>query len=583
MPFYLHAKSAEVNPETDQAFLTRTDAMCAFDPSVHKVTFIPSNDDRLAFRQRELDRFASGEYIQVPWDSYTYLYPDHYAHLSVKTPGLIAYTKSIENGVHDRQTCTRPGRYLQEYYRDHLTSDQIAKFIAACDSTHLELKIARTPGDIRRVYIGGPRSCMSHWGSSRECPQCRKSGGAHYDYETYLDDIHPTEVYGNSDLAVAYYGDIDHASARTVVWPDKMIYSERSDGAMYGASDVLRGLLRNAGYTSGSLYGAKIRAVECRGTYVMPYVDNIYRAYVKQSDGKTWVELSEGYESGQYMECLSTNNTSGLGAEFDDAADDDYFTCDHCNERTHQDDYGGDGYCSNCYDDLFTRCEKCEEYTRITRIERSEDGNLYCRSCYSESVETCAICKNTFNTLEFSDSDTRTRERDNLESLCSDCANTHSYCTLCESCYEIPEKSPVVDDPNIYRAQCSECNRLIRPEGITSLFATPDYEAHCNKVFTDTHCNAFNGTPHVDIRIASDVPSVLLPVYRKANAVFPSISGPNDYYQFNYRHDPNVSYRFPYGPKITFESGSPELHALRDIGWRNLCAIADTVISQMAD
>src|SRR5690606_7560176 len=111
---------------------------------------------------------------------------------------------------------------------------------------------AATPDDIENVYLKGPNSCMSH------------------DLSEFSSPEHPTRVYGDSDLQVAYIvNSSGNISARVLVWPEKKLY-----GRIYGDEDRMSDMLEEAGYERGDLDGARIRRIPIRDRqYVMPYLD----------------------------------------------------------------------------------------------------------------------------------------------------------------------------------------------------------------------------------------------------------------------------------------------------------------------
>jgi hypothetical protein len=482
MPFYRHAK--DDSPESGDCFLTRTDALVGFDPHAEKITYVESADERADWQFRERERFSDGHYVHVPWYQVD-AHPDHYAHLSVKTPGLVAYTKDPESGHLDKQTAIKPGRYLERFYAEIFSREQIQSYAEQITANGLtSFKLATSPDDIQAVYENGPRSCMAHtYGARtyRTCKCCERNGvgsGSHYAYDS---DCHPVRVYGDSDLAVAYYGTIENPSARSVVWPEKKIYSK-----IYG-SNVLARLLESAGYESGDLNGAKIRAIESNGTYVVPYIDSVSCAAVDRTG--RWIIL--GSSNGrQYLDC---SNTNGLGAE---PENDTSFSCDSCGNRYDEDQYGGDGLCNDCWGESHGTCDKCHDTFDTDDLRSDARGYDYiCSSCYRDASENCAICDDSFNPLDWSRREFQTREANNTESLCDDCAENHAFCDSCEEHY--CTDTPAVDDslrvdfpasenrntgiypydtiPSIirdgssYASHCSECNRSIRCDRTLSI------------------------------------------------------------------------------------------------------------------
>lgn len=235
----------------------------------------------VSWRAREAKRLDDGTYTPLPWDalridSYYGMYPDecdykrtihwfykgegtehHYAHVSSKVPGNIAFTETDEKGARDIQTTMKPGRYLQRFYGAQISLEMIRTFANEFIAQYgdVALKWAHTADDFERVYTSGPRSCMSHPVANFSSP------------------IHPVRVYAAGDLVLAYLANKDedgeeHITARAVCWPKHKIFSR-----IYGDEDKLSNLLRAEGYHDGSLDGARMLRVEHRGALVVPYVD----------------------------------------------------------------------------------------------------------------------------------------------------------------------------------------------------------------------------------------------------------------------------------------------------------------------
>lgn len=372
------------------------------DKSTHHVVFIATQAERNAWETREANRFADGTYIDVPWHRHiTIALASHFAHMSLKDPGMIAYTRSEEHGVADRQTRVRPGRYLTEFYASILTAEQIEQYACACTADSLVLSIATTADDVERVYVGsvgGLQSCMT---GSHGTPQSN-SGGKNFHLEGYLRyaTIHPTRVYGDSDLAVAYLGDIDCVTARCVVWPAKKRY-----GRIYGNESVLRALLTKDGYTSGSMIGARIRYIEdTKHRIVMPYID-----------GPSYAE-----RDGQYLTLGSGSIETQVTSGYTDSPDDrDMRECDNCGDEYETDDDTGN-YCQHCYDQM-SSCFACDRQMFDVEYTDENDEPL-CRYCARRQRVTCAVCSEVIYTSR-------------ATSVCSDCDRTYTYCSDCNSYY----------------------------------------------------------------------------------------------------------------------------------------------------
>jgi hypothetical protein len=410
------------------------------------ITFVPTDDEDRMWKRRERYRFHDGIYHHVPWSAYEYHHPDHYAHLSVKNPGYIAYTKNAEHGVNDRQTMVRPGKYLQEFYADVFTPKQIADYVAACSADRFALKIATTAGDIEAVYTNGPNSCMSHHEGDYSSP------------------CHPVRVYGDSDLAVAYYGDIaSKVSARCIVWPDQRTYLQ--DGG-YGDWSVLERLLRADGWQAGSIHGAHVRYIAHGDTCVMPYVDTIHGASLVRRNGKNWVRLGSGP--------IDCSNTDGLGGTEDERS-----TCDHCGDRYDDDDYGGDGMCQYCYDQCHATCEDCNDSEHVDNLRTGDNGNRYCHSCWRDHINECKVCGDSFNDTDFDRADTREREMNGVEDCCADCADTHVWCSTCTE--YVPKDTVVTEVPRAEFAGDGTNVDGIRPELDYAIATTERFNVHCSE------------------------------------------------------------------------------------------------------
>ncbi len=214
------------------------------------------------WRQREQARFDGGEYTAVPWASEPWARAEHYAHVAVGAPDMLAFTDGDERGTADRQTRLSPGRYLERFHGGALSSVDIRTWVARWTVAHegLTLAFATTKAEIERVYRNGPNSCMAH------------------SVRSYSSGIHPTRVYAAGDLAIAYLqaAGEDQISARCVCWPERRVYGRIYDGA----EGRLRMLLEAQGYRRGVLAedweGARLllRRVRDQNRIVVPYLDD---------------------------------------------------------------------------------------------------------------------------------------------------------------------------------------------------------------------------------------------------------------------------------------------------------------------
>jgi hypothetical protein len=466
VPYHVHNRENE--PASGRQYSTASEAgQSKQDGEI--VTFLASTDEINAWRDREYTRKLR-EYIAAPFFQLIEdRYPDHYLHLSMTQAGKLAYTKSVQHGIEDRQTIVRAGKYLTEYYAD-LGPETIAKYAGMVSAESVDLKIARSPDEILTAYTADLGSCMR---AGKDCLQRLPQ--------------HPVRAYGNSDLAVAYTGPIDNVKARCIVWPDKMIYNRP-----YGHTSMIEPLLRSAGYTQGRIEGARIRAIAYRDGWIVPYVDGVSRGTL--SSDRQWIILDD---TGP----IDLHNTSGIAADEDhgtcthcnepcdpdqglcDYCDENTSTCEACGDRTNFDDLNGvndsyycescyrdrffscaachddhdndeshegpDGrdYCQECFGDRFTTCDSCQGAVPCDETRSSEaSGEYYCDSCWSGEDRTCAMadCETEWNELDRFDYSARERRRKNhTGDICQECADR--FCFTCE-CTHDPDDCQVLAD-----------------------------------------------------------------------------------------------------------------------------------------
>lgn len=433
MPYYVHPKDADplsLDPADGCHWHIYVDRAAAHEFSKrlpgYTVTFVISDDERIDWQRRERQRFRDGQYCDIPWsDRERTECIFHYAHMSLKQPGLIAYTPTDEHGFQDRQVQCKPGKYLEEFYAqdEYFTREEIQAYIAQCSAQNYSLQIACTPEDIVRVYRSGAiHSCMS--------PGPELEG-----------DVHPCEVYGNSDLGVAYFGPIDNVKARAVVWPDRKIYSRR-----YGSEHVLKQLLEAEGYRSGSLEGARIRRIPYgrNGAVLMPYIDYFDSA---SEDGK-WLVLDD---DGPY----SCNETHGY-ADIPESLP----SCDRCGEEYDpEEEYADDGWCGQCNENSLT-CDGCHERHHDGEYHNLNDREL-CNDCYDAAHAECqdANCSRRWIEVEaFNRAERLERAAHGTDDLCRQCADYYRWCDRCEQSYDTRETDA-----------CPDCERFPRCEQTADL------------------------------------------------------------------------------------------------------------------
>lgn len=224
------------------------------------------------WKRREMDRFKSGQYHLPVWydekwfqDAKVRVFDKHFPHVAMSDPEVIAFTDSPEKGMQDVQTKIKPGKFLQRFFGDVLTADQITEWSAKHTeewSKGPELKFAKTPEEFEQVYMmdAGFTSCMQK------------------PITTFQTLINPTRVYGAGDLQLAYIMDKKGTKllARALCWPEK-----KKVGRVYGDVARLRAAVKNTlGFETTSdnnrydtFEGAKLLKIEYEGGYIVPYID----------------------------------------------------------------------------------------------------------------------------------------------------------------------------------------------------------------------------------------------------------------------------------------------------------------------
>lgn len=224
------------------------------------------------WKGRELSRYADNTYKMLPWadavwwKNHVHIHGDHFPHVSVKNSvGLMAYTESDDKGSADIQTPIKPGKYLERFFSNildpYMIRDLSTQFSNVFEDNCLILSDPNSEQEFEDLYTTGPGSCMSH-------PK-----------EKYLSCIHPVRVYAAGDLALAYMKRDGRIVARTLVWPEKRLYSR-----VYGDRGRIEPLLSKEGYKPGPPIGARLKRVltyenKATGTgnqaFVIPHIDDV--------------------------------------------------------------------------------------------------------------------------------------------------------------------------------------------------------------------------------------------------------------------------------------------------------------------
>lgn len=300
-------------------------------------------------REARIAAYSRTKEERVPWQDAPWHKGEaaelHFAHLvMVDGTPMVAFYQSERHAEAGRLTKMRPGRYLQRYFGQDLKNEEIEQQTAevTVQAGAMTVQWTQDADEIETIYVNGPSSCMSH------------------DADEYRGHCHPTRVYAGPDLAVAWLGDMDDATARAIVWPDRKIYD-----AVYGDVSRMTRLLEAQGFTCGSFAGARIRRIrdEYGNGLIMPYLDIASYAY----DEGDYVRLGSG--TGSYVECNSTSGTT----------EDNSYTCERCEDSVSEDDIqtvyvGGrwedtEAWCEHCADHHATYCDSRELPVAHTHVE----------------------------------------------------------------------------------------------------------------------------------------------------------------------------------------------------------------------
>jgi hypothetical protein len=254
-----------------------------------------------------------------------------WAHVAKTDPTRIAYTQDNTKGERDIQTITSLGKYLKRHMPtcpDHLLRDFVTRYTVdpnACgitDDLDRMIHIVRT----------GPESCMSKF---------------------LIDERHPYRVYDPKfGWAMAYRKQGEAYWGRALVnTKDKHFvrsYKRNPSGGYSNSDEMLEAWLENQGYRGvGDWEGcavARIPAGQYDSRFIMPYIDGNSQQIIDCGDH---MEITD---DGEY----DATTTDGYAEESCSS------NCDHCGDRTYDDDLHSVGYhgdtqvCHHCLDNHYT-------------------------------------------------------------------------------------------------------------------------------------------------------------------------------------------------------------------------------------
>ena len=405
----------------------------------------------LYFNEHEFDREAT----DGSGRDYLNKHQRHWVHVSVHPdkPDMIAYTRSLKDGMRDRQVRVKLGRYLAQHFGDKLSDQKIAQLVARHNELHgekLRWHIAMTPKRIETVYRRGPSSCMGH-------------GRRSYDYRLDEDhDIHPACVYGAGDLGVAFLWRQGRITARALVWPERKVF-----GRIYGDEERLRRALDEAGYQSeyqhrrkitseggdsyvdGGFNGARLLRFEVGGVLAAPYMDNDYGLKRLHSNV---AYANSGFAMMTMLCDDSCSMTNGLSAPDGDP-------CSECGENTSPDEqyhtHDGEMICECCRDHNYFYCEDMDELYHIDDAVHTYDHRTISQEAYENGYFTCE------DTDEVYPNDMQVVTHDH-KYICRP-VYENDYFT-CSDCGEVYPNEDANVCPHTGEVRCNDCHEDYRQQ-----------------------------------------------------------------------------------------------------------------------
>ena len=390
----------------------------------------------------------------------------HWVHVSVhpEKPDMIAYTRSLKDGMRDRQVRVKLGRYLVQTFGDRLSDQKIAQLVAQHNEHQCEKlrwHIAMTPKRIETVYQRGPNSCMSK-------PR------RYFDFRINDDhDAHPTSIYGAGDLGVAFLWRGGRITARALVWPERKVY-----GRVYGDSERLCRALHEAGYqdeadhrkaifdaggdqfVDGGFNGARLLKLEVDDVLVAPYMDEEYGIQRLHSNvayaNSGFAMMTMRYDDA----CAMTN---GLSTDHGDP-------CSECGDNTPPDEqfhtHDGEMICDHCRSMNYFWCEDTDELYHIDELVRTYDHRCISQEAYENGYFTCE------DTDEVYPNDMLIVTHDH-KYICRS-AYENDYFT-CSDCGEVYPNEDANVCPHTGEVRCNDCHAEYREQN-PELFEDEEHE-----------------------------------------------------------------------------------------------------------
>jgi len=256
---------------------------------------------------------------------------------SVKLPGQLAYVESIAKGEADRQTVTRPGRFIKRHFPD-LADDYVRDKVALMDAEGEKIEIWREGRLIVKAALEGPKSCMK-W-SGHDLDDWEEHPYAAYD---------PQYGWG---VAVQMIG--GRIWGRALVLDDgdnkcfvRSFYQDPDGEAYSNSGTVIEAWLKEMGYKHvpdwpGGTRLARLDPCSSDYQFLAPYLDGS-NDYV--------------YDRGDYLEITTSGSYPAIQCTSTDGGHDrveDREECDDCGDMVESEeltwtlDGEGGRVCSGC-------------------------------------------------------------------------------------------------------------------------------------------------------------------------------------------------------------------------------------------
>lgn len=199
----------------------------------------------------------------------------------------------------------------------------------------------------------------------------------------------------------------------------------------------------------------------------LPYLDSVQARNIKDALGRVRYAAGEGGGAGSFdldseegfegmevgprservrcADCESRHNISNMTAVgsgdyiCSGCLEENYSLCQGCDEYHRADDLyeiNSHEYCDLCRQNLFTRCNECNEWVSTSEVD---EKNGVCEDCLAENFEECSGCGNHHHLGEILHTSAD-------EPYCPDCYNLNF--TKCSKCGE---------EIKVGRTICQEC------------------------------------------------------------------------------------------------------------------------------